>query len=98
MRPQKQSTTSAKILYKPVGITSSIIAGVIAGRLVQVTWKHATPGDAADPPQPLESEYRMREVLAAAALQGAVFSLVKAITQRGGARLFERWTGEWPGD
>lgn len=98
MSPQEPSSTSAKILYKPVGITSSIIAGIIAGQLVQVAWKHATSGPNADPPQPLESEYPLREVLAAAALQGAVFSLVKAATQRGGARLFQRMTGEWPGN
>ncbi|MGB7983196.1 MAG: DUF4235 domain-containing protein [Candidatus Nanopelagicales bacterium] len=98
MRPQEPTSTSAKILYKPVGITSSIIAGIIAGQLVQVAWKHATPGSKADPPQALESEYPLREVLAAAALQGAVFSLVKAATQRGGARLFQRMTGEWPGN
>jgi hypothetical protein len=37
-------------------------------------------------------------VLPAAALQGAVFALVKAAIQRGGARGFERLTGVWPGD
>ena len=40
----------------------------------------------------------MREVLIAAAVQGAIFALVKAVIDRGGARAFERWTGEWPGD
>ena len=46
----------------------------------------------------VESEYSRGQVLAAAAAQGAAFATVKAVIQRGGARAFERWTGEWPGD
>jgi hypothetical protein len=37
-------------------------------------------------------------VLIAAAIQGAIFAVVKAAIDRGGARAFQRWTGEWPGD
>ena len=37
-------------------------------------------------------------ILVAAMVQGAIFSLVRALIARGGARAFERWTGEWPGD
>ena len=29
---------------------------------------------------------------------GANFTVVRALIARGGARAFERWTGEWPGD
>jgi hypothetical protein len=36
--------------------------------------------------------------LAAAALQGALFGLVKAAIDRSGARTFEKITGSWPGD
>ena len=61
-------------------------------------WKHATPGDQEDAPKALESEYALREVLIAALIQGAIFAVVKALVNRGGARAFERWTGEWPGD
>nr|WP_253905002.1 DUF4235 domain-containing protein [Arthrobacter sp. H14] len=34
----------------------------------------------------------------AALIQGAVFALVKALIHRGGARTFEKVTGEWPGN
>jgi len=81
-----------------VGVTPDLIKRVPAGQVVKQVWKHATPGEQSDPPRALESEYRMREVLIAAAVQGAIFALVKAIIDRGGARAFERWTGEWPGD
>jgi hypothetical protein len=98
MRPEQRSSKSAKILYRPWGLIGSMVGGIIAGQVFQQVWKHAAPGDQDDPPKPLQSEYRLPQVLVAAVVQGAIFYLVKALINRGGARLFQRWTGEWPGD
>lgn len=98
MSSEVSPSTSAKILYRPVGVASSIVAGVIAGKVVKVGWRKATPASTDGPPQALESDYPLRQILVAAAAQGAVFAMVKAMTQRGGARLFQKWTGEWPGE
>jgi hypothetical protein len=98
MPTEEKSSKSAKILYRPLGLVSSVLAGVVAGSVFKSVWKHATPGDNADAPRALESEYRMREILVASAIQGAIFATVKAVVSRGGARAFQRWTGEWPGD
>ena len=98
MPTEEQSSKSAKILYRPLGLVSSVLAGVVAGSVFKSVWKHATPGDNADAPRALESEYRLREILVASAVQGAIFATVKAVVSRGGARAFQRWTGEWPGD
>jgi Protein of unknown function (DUF4235) len=97
-RSEQQSSTSAKILYRPLGLVSSVIGGVLAGSVFKQVWKHATPGDNADAPRALESEYRLREILVASAVQGAIFATTKALINRGGARVFQRLTGEWPGD
>lgn len=88
----------AKILYRPFGMAGSILGGIVAGKLVNVAWKHATPGDSADAPKPLESQYKVRQIVVAAAVQGMTFAVVKALVDRGGARLFQRFTGEWPGN
>jgi uncharacterized protein (DUF2062 family) len=98
VRPEEKGSTSAKILYRPVGLVGSVAAGLIAGQVFKQVWKHATPGDNEDAPKALESEYRLREVLVASAIQGAIFAVVKAVLTRGGARAFQRATGEWPGD
>jgi glycerol uptake facilitator-like aquaporin len=90
-------STSAKILYRPVGIVSSIIGGLIASLVFKQIWKRVSVGEGADPPGPLQSEYSFKEILLAAVLQGAIFAAVKAVIQRQGARTFERATGEWPG-
>ena len=97
-RPEREAGTSAKLLYRPVGLVSSVVAGIVAGQVFKQVWKHAAPGDREDAPKALESEYSLSEVLLAAAVQGAVFATVKALVSRAGARAFERWTGEWPGD
>jgi hypothetical protein len=97
MPAARQPSTSAKLLYRPVGIVSSIVGGLIASLLFKQIWKRVSQGDNADPPTPLQSEYSFKEILIAATLQGAIFSVVKAIIQRQGAKGFERATGEWPG-
>lgn len=95
---EQPASTSAKILYRPVGLVSSVLGGLLANTIFKQVWQRATPGDQPDPPGALETEYPLRQILIAAALQGAIFALVKTIIDRGGARAFERWTGEWPGD
>ncbi|MEZ0580313.1 DUF4235 domain-containing protein [Nocardioides sp. MH1] len=98
MPAEQPASKPAKILYLPVGLTSSIIGGVVAGQLFKQVWKRASPTNSPDAPKALESEYSWPQILAAAAAQGAVFATVKAAIQRGGARAFQRATGEWPGD
>jgi len=87
---------SAKILYRPFGLASSIVGGLVAGTVFKQTWRRVRGED--DAPSALQSEYGWRQVLVSAALQGAVYALVKAAIDRAGAQAFERWTGEWPGD
>jgi hypothetical protein len=98
MNAEQPASKSAKILYFPIGLISSVAGGLIAGQVFKQVWKHATPTDTDDAPKALESEYSWPQVLAAAAAQGAVFAVVRTTIQRSGARAFQRWTGEWPGD
>ena len=86
----------AKVAYRPIGLAGSMLAGAVAGAVVKQIWRRLS--DEEDAPGALQSEYRLRSVLASAALQGAVFAVAKAALDRGGARLFERATGAWPGD
>lgn len=88
---------SAKLLYRPVGLVSSVAGGIVAGQLFKQAYKRVGPGDGDHAPTALEARYPVGQVVAAAAIQGAVFAAVKAAVDRGGARAFQRWTGEWPG-
>ena len=93
----KEPSATAKILYRPVGFVSSVLGGLVASSIFKQVWKWAAPGEKSDPPKPLETSYPFREILLAAAIQGAIYSVVKTVIDRQGARLFEKWSGEWPG-
>jgi hypothetical protein len=97
MPAARQPSTSAKILYRPVGIVSGILGGLIASMIFKQIWKRVSAGEDADPPSPLQSEYAFKEIMVAALLQGAIYAAVKTVIQRQGAKGFERVTGEWPG-
>ncbi len=86
----------SKLVYRPFGLLLGAVSGLLAGALFKQAWKRVS--DKEDPPKPRESEYGWKELLAAAAVQGAVFGLVKAAVDRSGARAFEKVTGSWPGD
>ena len=97
MSEKRNTSTSAKLLYRPVGLATSMAAGVMAGMAFKWVWAKAMHGGDAEPPTPLQSEYDLREIVAAAVVQGAIYATVKALTDPGGARLYERVTGDWPG-
>jgi uncharacterized protein DUF4235 len=86
----------AKLIYRPLGLVFSIVGGLLAGVVFKQMWKLVS--DEEEAPKAKESEYGWREVLPAAALEGAIFGLVKAAVDRGGAQGFEKLTGRWPGD
>ena len=88
--------SAAKLAYRPVGIVASIAAGAIASAVFKQIWKRVADED--DAPDAMQSEYPLAQILLAATLQGAIFALVKALIDRGGAKGFQRLTGSWPGD
>ena len=89
-------TKGAKLAYRPVGLVAGVVAGAISGAIFKQIWKLVAQED--DAPTALQSEYRMREVVLAAAIQGAIFAATKAAVDRAGARGFTKLTGTWPGD
>jgi hypothetical protein len=85
-----------KLLYKPFSIAFSVAGGVAASVVFKQVWKRLS-GEA-EAPEATSREYGWGEVLAAAALQGAIFAIVKAAIDRGGAEGVRRLTGDWPDD
>ncbi|MBB1253321.1 DUF4235 domain-containing protein [Streptomyces alkaliterrae] len=85
----------SKILYRPVGMVSGMVGGMLAGAAFRRLWRLMGHDDEA--PGPMDEERGWQEVLLAAAVQGAVFALVKAAVDRGGATAVRRVTGTWPG-
>ena len=85
-----------KLLYKPPGMLVSVLGGILAGTIFKEVWKIAAGEDEA--PQATDAHRGWREVLLAAALQGAIFAVVKAAVDRGAATGVEKVAGVWPGE
>ena len=85
-----------KALYQPFGLLFSVLGGVIAGALFKRMWRMVADED--DAPDAKDRERGWGEIVAAAAVQGAIFGTVKAVVDRAGAKGFERATGTWPGN
>ncbi len=85
-----------KLLYKPAGMLVSVLGGVIAAAIFKRVWKVAARED--DAPKATDAQRGWQEILPAAALQGAIFGLVKAVIDRGAAEGTRKVTGVWPGE
>jgi hypothetical protein len=83
-----------KVAYKPVGLLLGVAAGALAGVIFKQVWRLASGDD--DAPNATDEERGWTEILAAAALQGAIFAVVKALIDRGGATGVRKLTGTWP--
>ncbi|MEU4470360.1 DUF4235 domain-containing protein [Micromonospora sp. NPDC023888] len=88
------SRSIGRVAYRPVGVLLGIAAGAAAGAIFRQVWK-ITAGDG-EAPNATDEDRGWGEILAAAALQGAIFAVVRAAVDRGGAVGVRRMTGNWP--
>lgn len=86
---------ASKIAYKPVGLALGAVSGVIAGAAFKQAWK-LLEGEG-NAPDATDEDRTWKQILLAAAIQGAIFAVVKASVDRSGAVVIRRLTGTWPG-
>jgi Protein of unknown function (DUF4235) len=86
---------SSKIVYKPIGLVGSVLAGAAAGMIFRRVWQAAAGSDTA--PRATDERRGWGEILIAAGLQGAIFAVVKAAVDRASATGVRSLTGKWPG-
>ncbi|MFB7455400.1 MULTISPECIES: DUF4235 domain-containing protein [unclassified Streptomyces] len=82
------------LAYRPVGFVLGWAGGALAGLAFRATWKAIRHEDEA--PEPLDENRRWGEILLAAAVQGAIFAVVRGAVDRAGATAVERSIGVWP--
>ncbi|MDF3298948.1 DUF4235 domain-containing protein [Streptomyces tropicalis] len=82
------------LAYQPVGFVLGWAGGTLAGMAFRATWKAIRHED--DAPDALDADRRWGEILFAAAVQGAIFAVVRSAVDRAGAKAIERSTGVWP--
>jgi hypothetical protein len=84
-----------KLVYKPLSVLVSVLGGLLAGAIFKRMWKLAARED--DAPKATDARRGWHEILPAAALQGAVYGVVKAAVDRSAAEGTHKLTGIWPG-
>jgi Protein of unknown function (DUF4235) len=85
----------AKLLFIPVSIVGSLIAGAVSRKIFDQVW------GLVDEEEPPDSKYRDIEwgkLVLAAAIQGAIFRVMKEASDHYSRRAFYRTTGSWPGE
>jgi len=85
-----------RLLNRAIGLLIGIGGGMLAGSLFKRIWRAATGEDEA--PRATDARKGWREILIAAALQGAIFAVVQAALDRATAEGTAALTGEWPGE
>lgn len=80
--------------YRPIGLVSGLAAGALAGVVFKQAWRAIAGED--DAPDAVDEDRSWIEVLLAATIQGAVFSVVRAAVDRGSATAVRSLTGTWP--
>jgi uncharacterized protein YidB (DUF937 family) len=86
----------AKLVYKLVSMLVRAVGGMVAGTIFKKVWKLAAGADEA--PKATDAGKGWQEILAAAALQGAIFAVVRAAVDRLAAEGTRSLTGTWPGE
>lgn len=84
-----------KFLFAPIGIGAGLIAGLFAQKAFDRIWSLI---DEEEAPEPDQRDVELPKLLAALAIEGAIFRLVKGMVDRGARSGFKRATGTWPGE
>ena len=83
-----------KLLFAPVGIVAGLVAGFAAKKVFEKAWAVI---DDEDPPEPDVRGAPTGKLLAALAIEGAIFRLTKGFVDHQARVGFAGATGRWPG-
>jgi hypothetical protein len=84
-----------KLLFIPFSIVGGLIAGFLSKKVFDLAWGLV---DDEEPPEPEHREVSWPKLAIAMALQGAIFRMMRGLSDRGSRMAFYRLTGEWPGE
>ena len=84
-----------KLLFIPFSVVGGLISGFLAKKLFEQAWGIV---DDEEPPKPQHRLVPMGKVVAAAALEGAIFKGTRAAIDHKSRQAFANATGTWPGE
>ena len=84
-----------KLLFIPFSVTGGLVAGFLGKKLFEQLWGVV---DDEEPPKPEHRQVSLGKVVAAAALEGAIFTATRAAIDHKSREAFASATGVWPGE
>jgi hypothetical protein len=84
-----------KFLFLPVSIVLGLIAGLLGRKIFEQAWGLV---DEEEPPDAKHREISFTKLIFALVIEGAIFRLVKGLTDHGARQGYARLTGSWPGE
>ena len=85
----------SKVFFIPVSLLGGLAAGFVGKKIFEQIWGVV---DKDEPPDPKHREISVPKMVAALALEGAIFRAVRGMADHASRRSFARVTGAWPGD
>lgn len=84
-----------KFVFTPISIALGLLAGLVGKKIFERLWGLV---DDEEPPRSEHREFSWPKLITALLFEGAIFRLVKGLTDHGARRAFESATGAWPGE
>jgi hypothetical protein len=85
----------SKLLFIPFSIAAGFAGGLVGKKAFDFAWGRVSPHE---PPRPNEREVSLQELVAALALEGAIFRVSRGLAERASRVSYLRMTGSWPGE
>jgi hypothetical protein len=84
-----------KLVFTPFSIVLGLLAGIVGQKVFEKIWGLVDDEEA---PSPQHREFSWPKLIAALVVEGAIFRLVKGLTDHGARTGFAKLTGTWPGE
>ena len=84
-----------KLLFTPFSVILGLVAGMIGKKIFEQVWGLI---DDEEPPEAEHRDTSWGKLVAAAAVEGAIFRATKEAVDRGARVAFANATGTWPGE
>ncbi len=84
-----------KLLFTPFSILAGLLAGFLGKKVFDQVWGMI---DKEEPPEAKHRDISVWKMIAALAIQGAIFRAVRGAIDHYSRRSYARLTGSWPGE
>jgi hypothetical protein len=84
-----------KAVFTPIGLLIGIAAGQVAKKIFDLVWSLFDDEEA---PRPKHREVPLAKLLVALLIEGAIFRVVRGLTDHGARHGWRQLTGSWPGE